>query len=267
MDTRLLKHYESELAFMREMGAEFAEAYPKIAARLGMEGMEVLDPYVERLLEGFAFLSARVQLELELQYPAFTGNLLEIVYPHYLSPTPSMMVAAFEPDAAQAALKDGYKLPRGTTLRSTVAEGAQTACDFSTASDLVLWPLEIAEAEYIEGRGELVAAGIGKQTDARAGIRLRLRRLGGEPIAELPADRLTLFLGGAGGSNWVLHELLCTQAEGLAARSTDRRADWVEELNDGAVVPRGFDPAEALLPTPRQSFDGYRLLQEYFAIR
>ena len=91
MDTRLLRHYENELAFMRDMGAEFAEAYPKIAARLGMEGIEVLDPYVERLLEGVAFLSARVQLELELQYPNFTSNLLEIIYPHYLAPTPSMM--------------------------------------------------------------------------------------------------------------------------------------------------------------------------------
>ena len=93
MDTRLLKHYETELAFLREMGAEFANAYPKIASRLGMEGIEVVDPYVERLLEGSAFLAARVQLELDMQFPTFTSNLLEIVYPHYLAPTPSMMVA------------------------------------------------------------------------------------------------------------------------------------------------------------------------------
>lgn len=83
MDTRLLKHYENELAFMRDMGAEFAQAYPKIASRLGIDGVEVVDPYVERLLEGVAFLTARVQLELELQFPALTSNLLEIVYPHY----------------------------------------------------------------------------------------------------------------------------------------------------------------------------------------
>ena len=81
MDTRLLKHYESELAYLREMGAEFAQSYPKIASRLGMDGVEVLDPYVERLLEGSAFLAARVQLELELQQPSFTSHLLEIVYP------------------------------------------------------------------------------------------------------------------------------------------------------------------------------------------
>ncbi|MGB3278295.1 MAG: type VI secretion system baseplate subunit TssF, partial [Pseudorhodobacter sp.] len=113
MDTRLLRHYENELAYLREMGSEFAEAYPKIAARLGMENAEVLDPYVERLLEGVAFLSARVQLEMELQFPAFTRHLLEIIYPHYLAPTPSMMVAAFDPDPANAAMADGFTLARG----------------------------------------------------------------------------------------------------------------------------------------------------------
>ena len=98
MDPRLLRYYNEELRHLREMGAEFAEAYPKIAARLGMDGSEVVDPYVERILEGVAFLSARVQLELELQFPSFTRHLLEIVYPHYLSPTPSMMIASYSAD-------------------------------------------------------------------------------------------------------------------------------------------------------------------------
>jgi len=266
MDTRLLRHYESELAFMRDMGAEFAAAYPKIASRLGVEGVEVLDPYVERLLEGVAFLSARVQLELELQFPAFTDHLLEIVYPHYLAPTPSMMVAAFTPDFSNAALKDGFVLPRHTALRSGIVEGAQSACVFRTAADVTLWPLEIAQAEYIDGRGALVAAGVARDTEARAGIRLRLRRGDGGPIAELPLDRLRLFIDGQSGISWPLHELLCTEVTGLTGRSTDRRADWSEMLNGGRVLPAGFDAAEALLPTPRRSFDGYRLLQEYFAM-
>lgn len=153
MDTRLLKHYETELAFMREMGAEFADAYPKIAARLGMDGIEVLDPYVERLLEGSAFLSARVQLELEMQFPVFTNNLLEIVYPHYLSPTPSMMIASFEPDVENSALKEGYLIPRQSPLRSRLVEGEQTACEFRTAADVTMWPIQITEAEYFDGRG------------------------------------------------------------------------------------------------------------------
>ena len=112
MDTRLLRHYETELAYLREMGAEFAREYPKIASRLGMEGIEVLDPYVERLLEGAAFLSARVQLEIEQQVPEITSHLLEIVYPHYLCPVPSMMIAALEADPGAAGMADGYHLPR-----------------------------------------------------------------------------------------------------------------------------------------------------------
>ncbi len=266
MDTRLLRHYETELAYLRDMGAEFSAAYPKIAARLGMEGIEVLDPYVERLLEGAAFLSARVQLELELQFPQITSHLLEIVYPHYLAPTPSMMIAAFEPDIANAGLKDGYVLPRDTVLRSRLTEGEQTACEFRTATDMTMWPVEITEAEYIGTRGDLVAAGIGQGTDARAGIRLRIKRVDGEALSELGMDRLTLYLDTQGGSAWPLHELLCTQTLGLTARSTDRRDDWTVPLAAGAIEPRGFERDEALLPTPRRSFDGYRLLQEYFAM-
>ncbi len=266
MDTRLLKHYETELAFLREMGAEFANAYPKIASRLGMEGIEVVDPYVERLLEGSAFLAARVQLELEMQFPTFTSNLLEIVYPHYLAPTPSMMIAQLEPDVGNAALKEGYPILRGTSLRAHLAEGEQTACEFTTSADLTLWPVEIFEAEYIDGRGELVAAGVARETDARAGIRLRLRRTDGEPMAELEMDSLVLHLDTQSGKAWSLHELLSTQCMGLTGRSTDRRADWTVRLDGADVVPKGFDADEALLPTPRQSFDGYRLLQEYFAM-
>ena len=265
MDTRLLSHYEAELAFLRDMGAEFAEAYPKIAARLGMEGLEVLDPYVERLLEGTAFLSARVQLEIEQQFPAFTSHLLDIVYPHYLAPTPSMMVVAFEPDISNAGVKAGFRLRRHTQLRARPMEGEQTACIYRTAADVMLWPLKIAEAEYIASRGELVAAGVARDTAARAGIRLRLQRSDAGPMAELGLDRLVLHLGAAAGNPFDLHEALCTRVLGLAGRSTDPRDDWVEPLA-GGIEPRGFGPDEAMLPLPRRSFDGYRLLQEYFAM-
>lgn len=266
MDTRLLTHYESELAFLRDMGAEFAAAYPKIAARLGMEGMEVLDPYVERLLEGTAFLTARVQLALEMQFPAFTSNLLEIVYPHFLAPTPSMMVVAFEPDLGNAGVKEGFTLARGARLRSRPIEGEQTACLFRTAADCVLWPVEVSQVEYIDSRGGLVAAGVSRDTPARAGIRLRLRRRDGGRMSALPMDALTVHLTGQGAEAWVLHEALATKVTGMVGRSVDRHNDWTQALPGAKAVPKGFDREEALLPTPRRSFDGYRLLQEYFAM-
>jgi type VI protein secretion system component VasA len=118
MDPRLLRYYNQELQHLREMGAEFAQQFPKIAARLRMDGIEVGDPYVERLLEGFAFLASRVQLKLDAEFPRFTERLLEIVYPNYLSPTPSMMVAQLQPSLGDAALATGAKVPRGSELRS-----------------------------------------------------------------------------------------------------------------------------------------------------
>src|SRR5215475_9078685 len=116
MDPRLLRYYNQELQHLREVGAEFAREFPKIAARLGMEGIEVTDPYVERLLEGVAFLAARVQLKLQAEFPRFTQALLEIVYPHYLAPTPAMLVAQLQPDANDPNLAGSKTVPRGTSM-------------------------------------------------------------------------------------------------------------------------------------------------------
>jgi len=93
MDPRLLKYYARELQHLREMGGEFAREFPKIANRLGLDGFECADPYVERMLEGFSFLAARVQLKIDSEFPQFTRNLLESVYPHYLAPTPPASTA------------------------------------------------------------------------------------------------------------------------------------------------------------------------------
>src|SRR6185436_6154894 len=148
MDPRLLQYYNIELQHLREMGAEFAEQFPKIAARLGMSGLEVTDPYVERLIEGVSFLAARVHLKLDAEFPRFTQNLLETVYPHYLAPTPSMCVVQFQPQLDDPTLGDGAPIPRDSKIRGMLARGEQTACEYRTAHDLTLWPVRIVEAGY-----------------------------------------------------------------------------------------------------------------------
>src|SRR5437016_7202404 len=139
MDERLLELYNLELRHLRETAAEFGRDFPKIAGRLSLDldAKEVCpDPYVERLLEGFAFLAARVHLKLDAEFPRFTQGLLETVYPHYLSPVPSMSIVRFEIDPQQPMLAAGVPVPRGTSLKSNLGKGDKTACVFQTAHDV-----------------------------------------------------------------------------------------------------------------------------------
>ena len=98
MDRRFLRYYEDELQHLRDVGGEFAKSHSGIAAKLGLDAFTCSDPYVERLLEGFAFLAARVQLKLDAEFPHFTDHLLELLYPDYLAPTPSMALVRLQPD-------------------------------------------------------------------------------------------------------------------------------------------------------------------------
>lgn len=263
MDTRLLKYYETELGFIREMGAEFAESYPKIASRLGMDGIEINDPYVERLVESFAFLTSRIQLELEMRYPQFTQHMLEIIYPHYLAPVPAMTIAQITPEAG---LDKAYTVKRGTRMRTPLREGDQTACEFRTAHDVDLLPLSISEVQYFASRGEVVAAGFGDGNTARAALRLRLKGPSGMKLQTLDIDHLDIFLPGQDQGPWRLYEHLMSESTGIMGRSVNRRDDWTVTPSAARVSPMGFEPDQALLPFPGQSFDGYRLLQEYFAL-
>src|SRR3954454_13429943 len=125
MDRRLLDHYNNELHHLRSTAAEFGREYPKGAGRLALDrdAKEICpDPFVERLLEGFAFLTARVQVKLDAEFPRLTQALLETVYPQYLCPMPSMAIVRFEPDH-QAVPPNSYLIPRGTPLRSNMRPG------------------------------------------------------------------------------------------------------------------------------------------------
>ena len=167
MDERLVAYYNSELHHLREMAGEFAREFPKIAGRLALDrdAKEICpDPYVERLLEGFAFLAARVHLKLDAEFPRFTQTLLETIYPHYLAPVPAMGVAHFEPDPREPGPEEGFLLERGTALRS---EDEDTRCQFRTAHDLRLWPLWITEARYYTR--DIVALELPGALEAKAG--------------------------------------------------------------------------------------------------
>jgi type VI secretion system protein ImpG len=265
MDPRLLDHYNRELQHLREMGGEFAEEFPKIAGRLGLNAFECTDPYVERLLEGFAFLAARVRLKLDTQFAQLAEYLLEMVYPHYLAPVPSMAVTQFKPDAAEGALTGGFTVPRGTVLRGSLSKGEVTPCEYRTAHPVTLWPVEVASADYVGSQAGVIALDLGGAGRARAAIRLRLRT-SAPAFHELALESLAIYLHGADAVPARLYEQLIGNAVGIAVRPIERPTPWLDRLGPKALRPMGFDPAEALLPAAPRSFDGYRLLQEYFAL-
>ena len=265
MDPRLLQYYNLELQHLRETGAEFAEQFPKIAARLGMHGLEVDDPYVERLLEGVGFLAARVQLKLDAQFPRFTQALLEIVYPHYLTPIPSMLIAQLTPDPDDPNLAGGFKVARGATLSGQLAAGDATECEFRSAHDVTLWPVEIASASYFSFAPDLPLNTLPIAQRIKGGLRIRLKTTAGLTFAQTAIDRLSFYLAGRDDVANKLYELCLASGLGALVLPVKSPPRWHEFVPPAAIRPAGFSDDEALLPVTLRSFQGYRLLQEYFS--
>lgn len=265
MDPRLIGYYEQELQHLQEMGKEFAAQFPKQARRLGLDrGTEVDDPYVERLLQGFAFLAARVQLRLDAEFPRFTQRLVEILYPQFLAPLPSMLIAQVQPDPGDAGLLAGVVLPRGSMMRSASSRAGVTDCRFRTAQALTMWPLELVSAEYVTHAANLPLAGQDSWRKFSAGLRFRLRTTGGADFSQVQLQDLRLHCAGAAELGYALHELVCGHTLGIIV-SGGAGALRHETLGPASVGTVGFDDDQALLPVTERGFGGYRLLQEYFA--
>ncbi|HVK55739.1 MAG TPA: type VI secretion system baseplate subunit TssF, partial [Burkholderiales bacterium] len=265
MDPRLLRYYNQELAHLRDMGSEFAQQFPKIAARLGIEGIEVTDPYVERLLEGVGFLAARVQLKLDSEFPRFTQRLLEIVYPNYLAPTPAMLVAEFQPQLSETNLAQGFTIPRGSSMRSQLGKGDSTACEFRTAQDVTLWPVQLVSAEYFSYAPDLPLTTLPIGKNVKGGVRLKLKTTAGLNFNQIGLDRLRIFLSGGDEVAYKLHELMLGAPLGAVVAPAQRPWPWHTFLPARNIHSVGYADEHALLPVSLRGFQGYRLLQEYFA--
>lgn len=268
MDDRLLDYYNRELVYLRELGAEFAQAHPKVAGRLGMNATEVADPYVERLLEGFSFLTARIHMKMDAEFPRFSQRLLEVVYPNYLAPTPAMAIVQFAPSMNEGTLAGGFELPRGTLLRGRVARGEQTPCDFTTGHALRLWPLQVTQAEFTAAPQDLPLARLGltgRAARVLSALRIRIEVCGGQRLEDLDLDQLVFHLNGQDLQMQRLLEVVMGHTVAVVGHDTARPLAWINRLPPGAVRHEGFADEQALLPGDARVFQGYRLLQEYFA--
>ncbi len=258
MADSLLPYFNRELVAIRQLAAEFAKAHPKIAGRLRLSPDAVDDPHVARLLDGVAFLSARVQARLDDEYPELTDTLLGVLYPHYLAPFPSCAIARFTPKPDLQAMVD---VPPGFEIDTESVRGQ--SCRYRTTSQLTLWPVRIASARLtglpFTAPANTLANG------AVSVLRLVLTTLNPETkFSALGMDKLRLFLCGSPATSLPLFELLAGHTLGVALADTPNDPMPVL-LPKTSLSEVGFAPEDALLPWPARSFSGFRLLSEYFA--
>lgn len=261
MRDELLHYYERELTFLRRMGAEFAQKYPKVAGRLLLEPTKCDDPHVERVIEAFAFLAARVHLKIDDDFAEVSDSIFNVVYPHYVRPVPSMSVVEFQLDLEQGVPPTGFSIKRGTTLYSRPVDGVP--CKFRTTYDTTLWPLTVSAVQWVTPDRLRPALRLG---DAIAALRIELRCVAGATFSQLALDSLRLYLNGEGNLVHPLYELLCINARNPIVREIvppGGRAKTLT-LDADALKPAGFGPQDGMLPYPGRAFEAYRLLQEYF---
>jgi len=263
MNPLLLEHYKNELSHVREMGGEFAAEFPKIAGRLGIETMECTDPYVERLLEGFAFLAARVQLKIEDSHGQLARNLLEMVYPNAVAPIPSMCVTEFIPSLDEGSLTQGFPIERGARLYSPRAPDEKTRVEYRTAHDVQLWPIRVDAVRSLNSNAAMKAAGIRGSGKAVSALLVELESTDGMDFKDLPLETLSFYCAGTDDTGFKLYEQLFRHTVDIAV--LDDKTQIVLPAAHCRLETQGFSDDEALMPVVKSGFQGYRLIQEYFA--
>jgi len=256
----LLDYYERELTYIRKMAIQFAAKYPKIASRLQLEPDKCEDPHVERILEGFSFLAARVHLKIDDEFPEITEALMSVVYPQFVRPIPSMSIVEFQLDQDKGKVTTGFPIARGSTLYSRPVNGVP--CKFRTCYDTTLWPLAVNAAEWkTPDRLRPIIPG----ANAAAALRLELQCLPDVVFPKLGSSSLRFYLNGESGVVNTLYELLCANLLKIVIRdpSPGSKVRPVT-LPASALKAVGFEEDEGVLPYSSRSFLGYRLLQEYF---
>jgi len=262
MDRAFLAYYETELAHVRALAAEFAAVHPNVARSLSLESVPCPDPYVERLLEGVAYLAARTRLKVDAESARYVRGVLDALFPDLVGPGPAVSTVILHPGPQVQTMLDGHAVARGTRMVSAVREGLSTRATYSTAQTVTLWPVALDGADYLQDRGALGAAGV-TDADARgagAGIRITLQRSGPGALAELSLDRLDLCFAGSPRAG-AIFDAVHGWGRGTLARVHKPGVPFLRAGDPGLV---GIGDGEGLFPRLRPAFEGYRLLREYF---
>ncbi|RRW40892.1 type VI secretion system baseplate subunit TssF [Pseudomonas luteola] len=248
-------YYQSELSALRQLGKRFSERSPALAPFLGQSGR---DPDVERLMEGFAFLTGRLRQKLDDELPELTHSLMHLLWPNYMRPLPAFSMLQFYP----------LKRPGGaiTVARNTPVEARpvqDVSCRFRTCFATDVLPLDLSALEYsAKGEGAL--------------LNLRLTLSAEGHLGDVGLKRLRLHLAGERYISQTLYLALLRHLEGVQLIPLDADNKPVKSLDDTPIQFKlgadrlravGVDEEEALIPYPHNTFRGYRFLQEYFAFQ
>ena len=262
------EYFEAEMRQLHEVAQEFARVYPEQAAMLNIENLKDRDPYVERLIESFCFMSARMRTKLDAEFPRFSQRMLEVIYPNYVAPTPSMAVAQMHPSAKEGDLSGGFVVPRGSAFFAQVPAGESTACQFRSSQDVTLWPIEITSAQLAGIPPDIPALEryLPPTVQVTGSLRLRLRVTGALNFCDLAGlDRLPIYLKGDEQMASHLFELLHAGAVATLTGVPGRMAEHPHVVTSEALVHEGLEPSQSLLPLPWNTWHGHNLLHEYFA--
>jgi len=257
MNDELLKYYNRELTYIRRMGAEFADQYPKIAGRLRLSEENVEDPHVSRLIEGVALLTAQIRQKLDDSFPELTDALLGQLYPDYQAPIPSTSVLKL---TSQNLSNSGITVARGTEFE-TRTDGLEP-CTFQACYNTEIWPLDVVTAEFKNAPFHAPKPPV--QTNAKALLKLSIAcEFDNTAMHELELSSLRFYLNGQRHHVYKLYELLLSKllAVGIAPTGQPEAMQFISVSQLQAV---GFADEHQVVPYSQRSFTGYRLLIEQF---
>ncbi|CAI1707434.1 Uncharacterized protein conserved in bacteria [Serratia ficaria] len=258
--------YNEELRYLRESGQQFAERHPQVAQHLGMHTGGVQDPFVERLLEGTAFLSARVHERIDNEYPEFALQMLSRLAPLWYTPTPSIATVAFEPDFTSPLWQAPVSLPKGSKISLADASLKNKSATFITGRALHLQPVDICAAECSSSvAADLPESVAARLHGAQSCLRLRLTTRGVKPLSAVTFEPMHLtFAGDAVRANQLLLTLL-NSCRRVVLWARHQPAPLVMSLASESLRLGGVAEDEALLPSCIGELPGSRLMREYFA--
>ncbi len=242
------RYYQEELRYLTESAKEFAKAHPEQARLLNIDSVSDRDPYVERLFEGFAFLTGRVREKLDDEYPELFHSLFDVLWPASIKPVPGFTIMEFRPRTGS--LQTLRNVPAGTSTLSTQVGPDAVRCRFRTTSDLTLAPLTLKQV------------GPDRTASGKPAIRFKFALDAGTEYEKLGMSSIRIYLHADLAAAVQLHLSLTREVESVIQYPSGRSIGAQE-----MIVPGGFSDEEAALPNGRGIHAAYRILQEYFAIR